>query len=781
MSTTLKLLSRLGIDTSEYDAGMQKAGEKAGSFDKMLRGLSIAGGGMLATAGASVMAFGGFMATTIGPASDLNETITKNEVVFGKAADQILAWGENSATALGMSQQAALSATGTFGNLFRTVGLDADASADMSMSLVGLAADLASFNNMDPTEVLTKLQSGLVGETMPLRSLGINLNEAGIRARAVEMGLASMTGEMSSAARTQAAYALIMEQSALAQGDFARTSGGLANQQRILAAQVANLKAKLGTALLPVLTKLMDIVTKGLADKRVAQALDGLAYFIERVSTRLLDYLPRVAEWMQKSFNWIVDHESVVVAALAVVGASVAAFVYTVLIPAAIAAIGALLPILIPMALIGAAVYLLREAWVNDWGGIQEKTALVWGAIEPKLTAIVNWLKVKIPAALETLRKLWDTKWSGIFSSLKEKVAGVSFQSILDGLQTVKGKFAGISTPEFDTGSLTLTNKLQLIGFAFTGASILVSLFGAAIGAAATTIMTTILPVIAVIALIAGAVFLLYEAWVNNWGGIRDTLTGVWASIQPVLATLWEWLSTNIGKAIEALSTLWTGTLLPAIQAVWKWLSEVLFPFFASIENLLSAVVGKALETLAALWETVLLPAIKTVWQFLYDTFNPILTTLADLFKITLGPAIQWIIDNVFNLLKEDFENISRLIQDATGFFNTLAEGIRGFDPGKAIKDFGDWLGTLSLPDWLTPGSPTPLEIGLRGIQRTMQNLSATTLPEFQARMSFAGEGAGAGGSTQITHANYFGAVNNYSGESADQASRSYLSLTKRP
>lgn len=765
MSTMLKLMSRLGIDTSEYDAGMEKAEKKAGAFDKALRGLSIMGGGMFAAAGAGAVAFGGFMASTIKPASDLNETISKNSVVFGEMSADMLAWSETSATALGMSQQAALAATGSYGNLFRAMGLNEKTSAGMSKSLVGLAADLASFNNMDPTEVLQKLQSGLSGETMPLRTLGVNINEAQVRTKAMELGLATMTGEVSTAARAQAVYALIMEQTTLAQGDFARTSDQLANQQRILSASFANLKAKMGTALLPAMTKFVNLITKGLADPRIVRVLDDVAYFIGQASLRLLDYLPKIAEWMTKSYGWLIDHEGVIVAVLAAIGASLAAFVYTVVIPAAGAMIVALAPVIITLALIGAAAYLLYEAWTNDWGGIQEKTASAWGAIEPKLSSMVNWLKVKIPAALEDLRKVWDSKWAGIFSSLKGKIGEVSFQSILDKLQDLKGKFAGISTPEFDTGSLTLTNKLQIIGFAFTGASILVSLFGAAVGTAAVTILTTILPVIAVIALVAGAVFLLYEAWINNWGGIQDTVKGAWASIQPVLASLWEWLATNIGKAIENLSKLWTGTLLPAIQAVWKWLSEVLFPFFASIANLLSAVVGKAIEGLALLWSAVLYPALLKVRDFIMTLLKPAFEGLAWVVENVVRPVLQWLIDNVLSGMLRAFDNITRGIKKITDLFNGLADMVRGIDFGA-----------------LMPGSPTPFELGIRGIHRAMQDLSSTALPEFQARMSFAGEGAGAGGaSQQITHANYFGAVNNYSGESADQQSRSYLALTRRP
>ena len=72
-----------------------------------------------------------------------------------------------------------------------------------------------------------------------------------IEAKALEMGLFDGIGTIDANAKATASYALIMEQTSLAQGDFARTSGGLANQQRILSANMTNLKASIGTALLP--------------------------------------------------------------------------------------------------------------------------------------------------------------------------------------------------------------------------------------------------------------------------------------------------------------------------------------------------------------------------------------------------------------------------------------------------------------------------------------------------------------------------------------------------
>lgn len=249
----------------------------------------------------------GFAAASVSAASDLEESASKVGVVFEENADQIESFAERAATSIGLSEQAALEAAGTFGNLFRALGVGTADAADMSTALVTLAADLASFNNANPEDVLLALRSGLLGEAEPLRQFGVSLSAARIEAEALSSGLvepiANMTEiaeagikvekaneaaaialrehgreslqyrsaalavtkaeedlaeatagqvpELTAAQKAQAAYQIILQDTALAQGDFSRTSDGLANQQRILAAQFADVRASLGRALLP--------------------------------------------------------------------------------------------------------------------------------------------------------------------------------------------------------------------------------------------------------------------------------------------------------------------------------------------------------------------------------------------------------------------------------------------------------------------------------------------------------------------------------------------------
>ena len=223
---------------------------QAAKIDKSLAGIFAAAG-----AGFAAVKVKDFVAGSVQAASALTEQANKAGVVFGAQAGQIERFAKNSADAVGLSQRAALEATGTFGNLFRAIGLGTGPAAQMSTRLVTLASDLASFNDVDPSVALDALRSGLVGETEPLRNFGVNMNDATLKTQALSLGLIASTKDaMTPAVKAQAAYALILAQTTTAQGDFARTSDSLANRQRQLAANIENFKATLGEALLPAVT-----------------------------------------------------------------------------------------------------------------------------------------------------------------------------------------------------------------------------------------------------------------------------------------------------------------------------------------------------------------------------------------------------------------------------------------------------------------------------------------------------------------------------------------------
>lgn len=250
---------RIRADESGVDPS--GIGRRAGDgykkgFGGALRGL----GGVIVGAVAAREVVTG-VGRLIGGASDLNETISKTEVLFGDSANSIVKWSKTADTGLGQTQQQALDAAATFATFGKGAGLQGKALAGFSTELTGLATDLASFNNTSPEQAITAIGAALRGETEPIRSYGVLLDDASLRQEALRQGLIKTTSEaLTPQQKVLAVQALLMKQTSDAQGDFARTSGGLANQGRILKASLSNIGTTLGSLLLPVATTVVTFI-----------------------------------------------------------------------------------------------------------------------------------------------------------------------------------------------------------------------------------------------------------------------------------------------------------------------------------------------------------------------------------------------------------------------------------------------------------------------------------------------------------------------------------------
>lgn len=237
-------------DSKDLQRAMGDADRASGKLSGALGKVGKAAAVGLA-AGAVVAAKGLFDATQA--AGDLNETLSKTQAIFGKRdAKQLDIWSDDTARQLGMSKQATLDAAATFGIFGKAAGKTGDELQAFAQMNTALAADLASFNNTSPEEAVEALGAAFRGEAEPLRSYGVLLDDATMRQAALQMGLIKTTKDaLTPQQKVLAAQQVIMQQTSDAQGDFHRTSGSLANQQKILKAELANTSVELGQKLLP--------------------------------------------------------------------------------------------------------------------------------------------------------------------------------------------------------------------------------------------------------------------------------------------------------------------------------------------------------------------------------------------------------------------------------------------------------------------------------------------------------------------------------------------------
>jgi hypothetical protein len=253
-----KLQSQVGGDMAK---GGRAAGESySKGFSGGLKKLVGVAAGVVA-----VDRIAGFVNESVAAASDLNETVNKSSVIFGKNAGAIEKWAATSDTALGLSKQAAIDAAASYGDMFLQLGIGEQRATGMSKGVVKLAADLGSFNNLDTSDVLERIAGGFRGEYDALQKVIPNISAARVQQKALAQTHKKSVTDLTAAEKATATLAIIQHDGARAAGDFARTSSGLANSQKIQAAEAENLKAKIGTGLLPI----QLAYTRFMADKAI--------------------------------------------------------------------------------------------------------------------------------------------------------------------------------------------------------------------------------------------------------------------------------------------------------------------------------------------------------------------------------------------------------------------------------------------------------------------------------------------------------------------------------
>jgi len=281
------------ILTSFVDKGITDA---EGAFGGLTKSTLIAGA---AIAGA-VTAVAAFAYTSIQKASDFNEAVSKNAVVFGAISKEVENFAQTANRALGIGETAALQAAGTFAIFGKSAGLAGQDLSDFSIEFVTLAADLASFSNTKVEDAISAIGSALRGEAEPLRKYGVLLDDATLKLAATELGIYSGNKALTAQQKVLAAQKVIFEQTSDAQGDFSRTSTGLAAQQKILNATLDNIQTNLGAAFLPIFLKAVkffnDEVTP--AFERVAEVIGekGLVKGLQQALFEMGSFGPGMVE-----------------------------------------------------------------------------------------------------------------------------------------------------------------------------------------------------------------------------------------------------------------------------------------------------------------------------------------------------------------------------------------------------------------------------------------------------------------------------------------------------
>lgn len=238
-------------DATKLNASLKTASSRLESFGKKVQGI---GKSMSIYVTAPITLAGG---AAIKFASDFEESLNKVDVAFKNSSGGVRDFAKTTLESFGIAEGTALDMAALFGDMSTSMGLSTNEAANLSTSLVGLAGDLSSFKNMNIEEVTTALNGVFTGETESLKRLGIVMTEVNLQQFALEQGIRKNIKEFTQAEKVQLRYNYVMSKTANAQGDFARTSGGAANQMRIFQETLKELGVSFGEVILPLFTKIV--------------------------------------------------------------------------------------------------------------------------------------------------------------------------------------------------------------------------------------------------------------------------------------------------------------------------------------------------------------------------------------------------------------------------------------------------------------------------------------------------------------------------------------------
>lgn len=253
-----------------------------GAFQRQLGGIAGTANGLVGSAFkglggiiAGAFAVGGlinFGKEAINLASDLQEVQNVVDVTFRSMSGEINNWSQSLINDFGLSELAGKKYASTMGAMLKSSGLTGVAMKDMSKSLTELSADVASFYNLSNDEAYQKVFSGMTGETEPLKALGINMSVANMEAFALSQGITKAWMSMTQAEQTMLRYNYLMQVTADAQGDFARTSNSWANQVKVMGEQWKIFQGTMGAGFINILTPILRGLNWLIAKLQVAAA-----------------------------------------------------------------------------------------------------------------------------------------------------------------------------------------------------------------------------------------------------------------------------------------------------------------------------------------------------------------------------------------------------------------------------------------------------------------------------------------------------------------------------
>ena len=431
---------------------------------KATRLMGAAGAAGTVVAGAAMLKLG---TDSVKAASDSQQSLGATETVFGKYADTVIKRSKQAATSIGLSANEYRELSNVVGASLNGAGVPLEKTAKLTDQLNRRAADMAATFGGTTREAVESIGSLMRGEADPIERYGVSIKQSDVNARLAAKGLDGLTGSALKQAEMQARLDLLMQKTSKTQGSFARESDTLAHQQQVLGAQFENIKAKVGTALLPVLTSLLTYLNANIgpafrtvkaAVGDLGEAVGPVVDFIRRLFTSFngagsagskMSELRATVQEVWDSIRSIFRSGVEIVRALwRSFGSTITKYARSSFSNVIQIIRGAFKVI---QGIFNVVAGLLKGDWSRVWKGIQQIASGAWNVIKGLVKQGWNVIRSVFSAGGTVLRGLWSRIWDGIKSLVSTAWSGIK-TAVSNGVDAMLAVVRGI--PGRVTGAL---------------------------------------------------------------------------------------------------------------------------------------------------------------------------------------------------------------------------------------------------------------------------------------------------------------------------------------
>lgn len=654
------------INKEGFEKGLKSLSDMVGDIKPKLKSLAMA-----VTAAFSVKKLVDFGRQSIETASDLAEVQNVVDTAFGESKQKMEDFADTAVKTYGISKLTAKQTGSNFMAMAAGMGLANDSASDMAMALTGLSADMASFYNVGQDVASTALKSIFTGETETLKQFGIVMTDANLQAYALSKGITKSTADMSQAEKVQLRYNYVMSQTALAQGDFAKTSDSWANQTRILSEQWKEFGATIGTVLMNVLLPAVKAINS-LLSQLIALA-QGAARALSEAFGLELSNSADEAQSIVKSTSQVADNYSDIAdnaqQTQEAQEGSLASFDQ---------------------------MNKLNDESKSDSTGVSGAGEIMQpsgtsvevdtGKADKKLSDFFKSVRSQFEKLADYLDKNFKPIFADIWSGLEREsielaqILGGVFSDIMSLSEPLKAYFINDFTPLMQTAFSTL-GKIG-IGLFDSFNKVFSDIWNVAVFPILQNFLTVGLPLIT-------------DFNTQVW----NTLGVLFDNIKEIFDTLWNGVAQPV---LNALKTLWCDTW----QSISDFWNEWGQPIFDGINEGITTTKNVFLN----LWETVLKPVFDklmdvadSVWtehlkplldEFL-DFVGTLITSVLSIYNKAIAPVVNWLVSIlgpiVSSVLGKIIKTVGNVISNIIDAVKNIISALKGVVLFIAGVFTGDW------------------------------------------------------------------------------------------